>query len=160
MILIGLGLLLALCIGAHLAVVARQSSAFEGACQQLTGGFSSSRVETTSLPKVVFAFAERAGARANAPAGVWLRQRAKLKMAPDKPFQVIEAEQVISTNAPGFIWRAAGQMGYGLSVTVVDRYVDGEGLLDARLMGSIPVAHMTGPDMAVGELMRYLAELA
>jgi uncharacterized protein DUF6544 len=35
--------------------------------------------------------------------------------------------------------------------------VDGQGLLEARLFGSLRVAHAAGPQIGKGELMRYLA---
>jgi hypothetical protein len=38
--------------------------------------------------------------------------------------------------------------------------VDGEGLLEARLFGSLPLAGAAGPLADKSELMRYLAELA
>jgi hypothetical protein len=38
--------------------------------------------------------------------------------------------------------------------------VGGEGLLEARLFGSLQVARAAGPQAGKGELMRYLAELA
>jgi hypothetical protein len=38
--------------------------------------------------------------------------------------------------------------------------VGGEGLLEARLFGSLQVARAVGPPAGKGELMRYLAELA
>ena len=43
---------------------------------------------------------------------------------------------------------------------VLDCYVDGKGLLEARLFGSLLLARAAGPEAAKGELMRYLAELA
>jgi hypothetical protein len=46
-----------------------------------------------------------------------------------------------------------------LSAHILDCYVDGEGLLEARLLGSLPLARLTGPEVSKGELMRYLAEL-
>jgi hypothetical protein len=46
-----------------------------------------------------------------------------------------------------------------LSAHVLDCYVDGEGLLEARLFGSLRLARAAGPQAAKGELMRYLAEL-
>lgn len=47
-----------------------------------------------------------------------------------------------------------------LPVRILDSYVDGQGLLEARLFGSVPVARVTGAEVSKGELMRYLAELA
>jgi hypothetical protein len=44
-------------------------------------------------------------------------------------------------------------------VSVLDAYVAGQGVLEARLFGSVKLAYATTPDVARGELMRYLAEL-
>lgn len=46
-----------------------------------------------------------------------------------------------------------------LSAHILDCYVDGEGLLEARLCGSLPLTRAAGPETSRGELMRYLAEL-
>jgi hypothetical protein len=46
------------------------------------------------------------------------------------------------------------------SARVLDCYVDGEGLLEACLFGSLRLARAAGPQTDKGELMRYLAELA
>lgn len=46
-----------------------------------------------------------------------------------------------------------------LSVDILDCYVDSEGLLEARLCGSLPLALAAGQEVGRGELMRYLAEL-
>ena len=43
---------------------------------------------------------------------------------------------------------------------VLDCYVRGEGFLEVSLFGSLRVARAGGPQIAKGELMRYLAELA
>jgi len=46
-----------------------------------------------------------------------------------------------------------------LSAHILDCYLDAEGLLEAGLCGSLPLARMAGPEVSKGELMRYLAEL-
>lgn len=46
-----------------------------------------------------------------------------------------------------------------LAFFVQDTYVKGKGLLEARLLGVVPVAHFEdSPDINAGELMRWLAE--
>ena len=45
-----------------------------------------------------------------------------------------------------------------LAIKVVDAYAEGEGTLDVRLLGRT-MQRERGPEMAVGEAMRYLAEL-
>ena len=46
-----------------------------------------------------------------------------------------------------------------LSGQILDCYIDDEGLLEARLCGSLPLARAAGQEVSRGELMRYLAEL-
>jgi hypothetical protein len=45
------------------------------------------------------------------------------------------------------------------SAQILYCYVDGEGLFEAQLDGSLPLARLGGPEASRGELMRYLAEL-
>jgi hypothetical protein len=54
-----------------------------------------------------------------------------------KPFT---SEQVVVTRRPGFDWDGRVAMMPGVPVRVHDAYVAGEGVLDARVMGLIPVA--------------------
>jgi hypothetical protein len=72
-----------------------------------------------------------------------------------KPFT---AEQQVTTEPPGFVWKATIRIGPFLPVKVVDAYQDGSGFLHARLLGVVPVAKASGPETDEGELMRYLAE--
>ena len=46
-----------------------------------------------------------------------------------------------------------------LSAHILDCYVDGAGLLEVRLNGSLLLAGVAGPEASKGELIRYLAEL-
>ena len=89
------------------------------------------------------------------------------------------SDQIVITQRPGFDWDGRIAMGPGLSppgrpkgeyrsaqrggclmcMRVHDAYVAGEGLLVAKPMGLFAVANIRGtPDVAQGELMRYLAE--
>lgn len=70
-----------------------------------------------------------------------------------------EASQHITAHPAGFDWSARMHMGRGLDVYVRDAYAHGEGRLRAALIGLIPLVNLHGtPDLAEGELMRYLAE--
>jgi len=61
---------------------------------------------------------------------------------------------------PGFDWDARIRLLPGLAFRVHDAYVAGEGILDARLLG-LPIVKLRGtPELARGELMRFLAEAA
>ena len=86
-------------------------------------------------------------------AGRFLLDAEKDRWAP------FDATQYMVARPSGFDWTACMRMGHGLSVYVRDAYAQGEGVLRADLLGLIPVMHLRGtPDLAEGELLRYLAE--
>jgi hypothetical protein len=69
--------------------------------------------------------------------------------------------RLVAVGRSGFVWDARMRLAPGLSVFVRDAYVDGEGSLTASLLGLWTVAEQAGgPEMAQGELLRYLAEAA
>jgi hypothetical protein len=73
-----------------------------------------------------------------------------------KPFS---STQRVITQRPGFDWEARVAMLPGLPVRVHDAYIAGEGMLHASLFGLVSVANLRGtPEMAQGELLRWLAE--
>jgi hypothetical protein len=75
-----------------------------------------------------------------------------------KPFT---SRQFVVMRRPGFLWDARIAAMRGVPVFVHDAYVDGIGLLQARLFGLAKLADMRGgPELARGELMRFLAEAA
>jgi hypothetical protein len=94
------------------------------------------------------------------PNTVWLRQCGEMRANIRGSWQPFTAEHVISIHEPGFAWLARMKAMPLLSAHVLDCYVDGEGLLEARLFGSLPLMRAAGAQAARGELMRYLAELA
>ncbi len=74
-------------------------------------------------------------------------------------WQPFHATQLNTTQPPGFDWDARIKMTSGLNVYVRDSYALGAGSLRAAIQGLVTVARMHGtPQMAQGELMRYLAE--
>jgi len=75
-----------------------------------------------------------------------------------KPFK---SNQRVITRRPGFDWDARVTLIPGLSVHVHDAYASGEGILQAAVLGLVPVVNLRGPgDVAQGELMRFFAEAA
>jgi len=75
-----------------------------------------------------------------------------------KPFT---SSQRIVTRRPGFLWEGRIRMMPGLTVRVHDAYVNGEGILHPTLFGLVSLANLGGtPEMARGEVMRFLAEAA
>ncbi len=73
-----------------------------------------------------------------------------------KPFTSTE---VVTLRRPGFDWDGRIAVAPGMAVRVHDAYVAGEGILEARLLGLVKLAGERGtPELARGELLRYLAE--
>ena len=67
--------------------------------------------------------------------------------------------QRVTTQSPGFVWDARIRMAPGLTVFVHDAYIAGSGVLVAKLLGLFEVmAQPSTPELAQGELMRFLAE--
>ncbi len=110
-------------------------------------------------PELVRSFVQRTASRP-APNLVRLRQRAEMRSGLDDSWRPVNAEQTIKVHEPGFVWAAEMTLAPFLPVRILDAYVDGDGVLEARLFGSVPVARAVGPQLSKGELMRYLAELA
>jgi hypothetical protein len=74
-------------------------------------------------------------------------------------WRTFSSAQIVTTSPPGFDWDARVRMAPGVAAFVHDAYVAGEGLLHAEALGLVTVAEMRGtPDLAHGELLRYLAE--
>ncbi len=73
-----------------------------------------------------------------------------------KPFT---SDQKVVTDRPGFDWEARIRMAPGVPVFVRDAYAAGEGVLKAAIWGVVFVADWPNtPELAHGELMRFLAE--
>lgn len=91
---------------------------------------------------------------------VRVTQTGEMKLAPDKPPVSFTATEHFATHEVAFVWNARVRMAPMVGAVVVDRFANGRGLLDARLFGTLSVAHGVGPDTDVGEAQRYLAEIA
>ena len=75
-----------------------------------------------------------------------------------KPFS---STQRVVTRRPGFVWDGRVSMFAGLRVHVHDAYVAGEGILHPAIAGLVTLMNLRGtPEVARGELMRFLAEAA
>jgi hypothetical protein len=108
----------------------------------------------THLPEA----AQRYLARAIAPGtplacAVRLRMHGSIKLKRWHPFS---AAQVI-VRGRGMIWRARVRLGRFV-VRGFDRYVDGEGAMQWKLFGMVPVVHADGPDVTRSAADRFAAE--
>lgn len=86
------------------------------------------------------------------------KQKAEMRLAKDKPWLPLEAEQYFTTREPGFIWRAKVKAAPFIHIAGKDRYVDGEGSMTIQLQSLIPLADSKGKEIDQGSLLRYLAE--
>jgi hypothetical protein len=121
---------------------------------------SAVEVATLPVPAIIQSFVRRAVSENPVPNTVWLSQRGEMRTNLRDPWRPFTAEQVISIYKPGFAWLARMEAPPLASARILDSFVDGEGLLEARLFGSLRLARAVGPQATKGELMRYLAELA
>jgi len=110
------------------------------------------------LPEAVRRFVLRAQAGAPPPQLVRLGQAGEMQLKPGRWLR-FRASQEVRPDRVEFSWHARFRLAPGLAVHVRDWYRDGEGGLEARLLGVIPVARASGPETARSEAMRYLAEL-
>jgi len=93
-------------------------------------------------------------------ASVHVLQQGQFRQSETKVnWQPFDATQFVTMRPPGFNWDARVKMAAGVKVYVRDAYAAGTGILHAAVLGLVTVAQMHGtPELAQGELMRYLAE--
>lgn len=88
-----------------------------------------------------------------------IEQRGEMRLKVDGKWLPFTAEQWFGADRVAFCWHARVKMAPLLTAVVEDAYEDGEGRLEAKLWGMIPVADAKGPEIDRGEVERYLAEL-
>jgi len=113
---------------------------------------------TGGVPEVVERFAGRA-AGDGAARGARIAQRGEMLLRPGGRALRFAAVQEIDARRVAFRWRARFRLGPLRPLTVVDAYDAGGGVLDGRLAG-VRLFRSEGPEVTLGQAMRYLAELA
>lgn len=91
---------------------------------------------------------------------VKLKQDGEMRLAVDKTWIPVSANQMFTTAEPGFVWDAKINMAPGIYLKGMDRYSGGQGSMLIRLMSIITVADAKGPEVDQGTLLRFLAETA
>ena len=84
---------------------------------------------------------------------VVLAQEGEMRLAGDRWWR-FRAVQELWAEEVRFCWRARFRL-----FRVEDSYAGGDGRLDARLLGLVPIVRARGPELSVGEAYRYLGEL-
>jgi hypothetical protein len=93
------------------------------------------------------------------PQQVRLTQVGEMCLRPGGRALRFSAVEELAVEEIAFSWRARIGIVPGVSLRVLDRYEAGEGLLEVRLWGLLPVTRARGADVSAGEALRYLAEL-
>lgn len=111
------------------------------------------------LPESVRAFAERGLAGGVPGVAVRFTQAAEMRLKRGAPWTALPARQITALPQTGFAWVAELRLGPVAAVRVIDSYVDGAGRLEVRALGAFPMGREVGDEAALGEGLRYLAEL-
>ncbi|MFX4263630.1 DUF6544 family protein [Pelotomaculum propionicicum] len=92
---------------------------------------------------------------------VRLKQKGLLRLTEDQPWMPFEAEQYFNVDQPGFVWKAKVKMNPLLYFTGRDRYFQGHGEMNIKVLSILPVVNAGGSsEMDQNTLLRYLAEIA
>jgi hypothetical protein len=90
---------------------------------------------------------------------VRLTYSGQFRLAADKPWMPIHAEQVYTTDPPGFQWKARFRL-FGLPLMVgQDTYKDGAGHMFGKLAGLFTIFDARGEKLLQGTMVRYLQEM-
>lgn len=90
---------------------------------------------------------------------VRLTQTGEMVLKPGGRPLRFQATEEMAANSVQFAWRARFPIFGPLSMRVIDSYDPPDGLLEVKVLG-IPVRRNRGPELANGEALRYLAEIA
>ena len=87
-----------------------------------------------------------------------LKQRGEMRIKPEGSWMSVDAVQYISTDPPGFIWKADVKSSL-MYFSGRDKYMGGEGQMLIKLFSLIPVVDARGREIDQGALLRYLGEM-
>ncbi|HEY3776323.1 MAG TPA: DUF6544 family protein [Solirubrobacteraceae bacterium] len=119
-----------------------------------------SEIEGVSLPEPVRRYVQRAiPAGPGAAQSVRVTQTGEMILKPGARPRPFTAFEDLATRHVSFTWTARFAMLGPLGLRVTDRYDGRDGTLEVRALG-IPLQRRHGPNLAQGEICRYLAEIA
>lgn len=90
---------------------------------------------------------------------VRLRQRGLMRTSPNGAWMPTQAEQYISVDQPGFVWKANVRMLSVLPLAGRDKYVNGKGNMLIKALSVVPVVDASDAKIDQGTLLRYLGEI-
>ena len=119
---------------------------------------SISEADLTGLPEPVQRWMRWSGVVGNEGVGVVrLKQQGRFQLE-GRGWFPFEADQYFITQRPAFLWRVSMQMFPLVKVYGRDRYADGEGGMQIKVLSLVPVVDKTGEGLNQGALLRYLGE--
>jgi hypothetical protein len=90
---------------------------------------------------------------------VRIKYRGVFRLGADRPWLPMKAEQIYSTDPPGFVWRARMKM-FGLwLVSGSDTYKAGHGHMYGKVAGLITIFDARGDELDQSTMLRYLNEM-
>jgi hypothetical protein len=114
----------------------------------------------SELPAALEPFVERAlPDLENVPRRVRIQQVGEMWLKPGASPKRFTATQEYAVDRVAFVWRASFKIAGFATLRVVDRFRRGQGSLESRLFGSIPLTREKGPAVSEGQAFRYLGEL-
>jgi hypothetical protein len=117
-------------------------------------------VDRSVLPGIGRSYAERALRGALQPHGTMrVTQTGEMVLKPGAKPRPFTATEDFAVDQVAFAWRARFPMLGPFALKVTNSYEAHEGLLEVRLLG-LPLKRNRGPQLALGEAFRYLAEIA
>jgi hypothetical protein len=120
---------------------------------------STTLASNTELPAPVQRYLERVLPRdGSAPKQVRVAQSGEMRQKAGGRSLRFTAVEEFSVHEVAFSWRARFPIAGPLAIKVIDDYADGEGKLEARILG-FPIQRQRGRETVIGEALRYLAEL-
>lgn len=90
---------------------------------------------------------------------VRIKYSGQFRMAIDKPWMPIKAEQFYTTNPPGFRWNAQLKMAGLWLARGHDTYKAGHGHMFGKVAGLFTIFDARGAELDQGTMMRYLNEM-
>lgn len=90
---------------------------------------------------------------------VRLKQKLMMKTDESKPWMPAHAEQYFTVEKPSFIWKAKVSMAPMLFFTGLDKYYEGHGKMEIKVLSLIPVVDSQGKEIDQSTLLRYLGEI-
>lgn len=91
---------------------------------------------------------------------VRLKQKGVMRLKEDQPWMPFEAEQYFTVDEPGFVWKAKVKMNPLLYFAGRDKYFQGKGEMNIKVLSLLPVVNAGGSsEMDQSTLLRYLAEM-